>query len=878
MIRPGFKFLGFAGLMALMTASAMAHDGVSVLNAARKAAMAAVDGPGLFHPLADAQAVDSTDLASEKIGVRTGIAANVIVRSRKVAADAQVLNDLVPADLSLVRRKSDLNGAPIRMALFGDADFWVAPSSVERMADGMVVWTGHVVGQAGSSVSLVLNQGRITGDIFVDGHAYKIQTTKDGQVHQVVEVDEAAYAHGPTRHIAQRVNADQDGPITGAAQTAKSSAVIKSAAAAPTTIPIIFAYTATVAANAAAAGQDVRAAIQNAASIVNTVWQNSGVNVTVTPIIVAADSSITDDAGLLLGDHLNYLSGFYAASNTGYAKLRQLRDANGAELVQLIIAGSDSDPSCGVAFVPDRPIPWDGQILTYSTVRYSCIGSTNAHEIGHNMGLNHDRTTDSITDQSVYNVGYYDSVALTRDVMSYSNPCPRCKAQRLYSSPLLTVSGAPLGVAAGGTNPADGVRAVNEDSPLIAAFRTGAVQSPDANQLELAIPLTSTVTAGSTAIANAQPGMLCTPRSTGIGTVWFKHTPSVSGIMSMAISGISGSDVACVFNGTPTGTTTQNAAGSSSTDYYPSELIKTVNPSGAVQLAVPVTAGTPVYVAVNGSNGASAAAISARASTAVPQTGWWYDSNYVGMGFALETAPPADGTTQPRIFLTGFFYRDDGTPNWGIAIGAMSDPTTFTGDLLAVKGGKPFGTAGTTTSTDGSLGKVTLVFSSPTAGKLTWPGGTLNLQRYIFDTNTTDYTVSGTLDSGWYWVANDPGRGFFIEQQGTSLFAAAFQYTSAGVPTWQVVSASKISTGVWQGDLIDSQGGTTPTSTYRKSSLRNTFGTMKFTNFYPSTATYRPLFNSSAPAKFPSTFYSAISLQVQLPGVSAPLTIERFRF
>jgi hypothetical protein len=878
MVRPGFKFLGFAGLMVLMNASAIAHDGVSVLNATRKAALAAADGPGLFHALADAQAADIAAAASDAISTRTGIAANVIVRSRKVAADAHVLSDLVPADLSLVRRKADLNGAPIRMALFSDADFWVAPSSVERMPDGMVVWTGHVVGQAGSSVSLVLNQGRITGDIFVDGHAYKIQTTKDAQIHQVVEVDEAAYAHGPSRHIAPKVNPGQDGPTVGVVQTTKSSAAIKTASSAPTTIPILFAYTATVAANAAAAGQDVRAAIQNAASVVNTVWQNSGVNVTVTPIIVAADSSLVDDAGLLLGDHLNYLSGFYAASNTGYAKLRQMRDAVGAELVQLVIAGSDSDPACGVAFVPDRPITWDAQILTYSTVRYSCIGSTNAHEIGHNMGLNHDRTTDNITDQSVYNVGYYDSVALTRDVMSYSNPCPRCKAQRLYSTPLLTVSGAPFGIAAGGTNPADGVRAVNEDSPLIAAFRTGTINSPDANQLELAVALNAAVTAGSTPIANAQPGMLCTPRSTGIGTVWFRHTPSVTGIMSMAINGISGSDVACVFNGTPNGTTTQSAAGSSSTDYFPSQLIKTVNPSGAVQLAVPVTAGTPVYVAVNGANGTSAAAISAKASTAVPQTGWWYDANYVGMGFALETAPPADGTSQPRIFLTGFFYRDDGTPNWGIAIGAMSDPTTFTGDLLAVKGGKPFGTTGTTTSLDGSLGKVTLVFSSPTSGKLTWPGGTLNLQRYIFDTNPIDYTVSGTLDSGWYWVPNDPGRGFFIEQQGTSLFAAAFQYTAAGVPTWQVVSANKISTGVWQGDLIDSQGGTTPSSAYRKSSLRNTFGPMKFTNYYPSAATYRPLYNSAAPSKFPSTYYSAISLQIQLPGITSPLTIERFRF
>jgi hypothetical protein len=876
----------FALLILGLPSIAPAHDGQSIIYAARRPSLEPPEGPGLIH--AAITAVDAANDANAgtapAIAARTGIAANVIVRSRLVRLDPSVLAGLVPASIPLVQKKAAIAGAPIRLALFGDADFWVSPVSIDRSMQGYVIWNGVVIDHPQSSVSLIQYGDRLIGDVFVDGHAYKIRPSAaktTDPIYEIVDVDENAYRHGPVARVEDSLSHALD-PNPATARSFVQSSPLKNSqtaalASTPVSIPVIFAYSAKTASLAAQLGQDIRAQLLDAANVVNTVWANSGVNAVLVPTIMAADASLVDVPELLAAHHLDYLSGYYVPANDAYAKLRQARDRQGAALLQLIVVGTDTD-TCGMAWQPDRPYGIFAQAQGFSVVGYDCLGTINAHEIGHNLGLSHNRATDNITEQAAYNVGWIDTQALIRDVMSYPNPCPNCIQQRLYSSPLLTVKGRSFGRAAGSTDPSDGVRAVNEDIPAVAAFRPNPVKTPDANQFEYAITLGDQTPAGTAPIALARPTFMCTAQNDGDGAVWFKHVPAVTGIATFAISDLAGNDRSCLFSGAPTGIVKPTPTGAYSPNYHPSMLLSTNNPQGLVQIAVPAIAGQPIYLALNGAAGSDAKPVSVKASTAVPQTGWWYDANYIGMGFALETAPPDDGSTSPRVFLAGFFYRDDGTPNWGIAIGAMSDPATFTGDLLAVKGGRPFGTTGTSTSLDGSLGKVSLVFSSPTTGKLTWPGGTLNLQRYIFDTNPIDYTVSGTLDSGWYWVPNDPGRGLFIEQQGSSLFAATFQYDAKGVATWQVASASKISTGLWQGDLIDSQGGTTPVSSFRKSSLRTNFGTMRFATLYPAKGYYLPLTNPGAPVSFPYVYYSTNYLQIQLPGIATPLSIERFRF
>ncbi len=886
---PGPSAVGASGI----------HDAPGSVWAVRKPPVEPAPGPGLFQSLpksvlATDPAQVSAEQAPQTIADRTGIAANVIIRSRSVKIDSTALAGLVPVTVPLVRAKSDISGPATRFALFGDADIQVVPQSMQRTGDGALVWTGSVLGEPGSSVSLVIKGGAVTGDIFMAGRTFKIRATgspKAGSVHEIIEVDENAYGHGsltnqtPVNHNVDGLMPDgsksDSSSIAGSpkSQSASGSSIptIKAAAAASTNIPVLFAYTPKVASLLAAKGQDVNAVVQNAVSVVNSVWSSSGVNAVVVPTIVASGSDIPDGDIYTLADHLNFISGYYAGPAVGYGKLRQLRDATPTALLQLIVAPGTSESFCGIAYVPSSPVTASDMTTGYSAVRYDCLGTTNAHEIGHNMGLNHDRITDSITSQSVYNVGWIDKVALTRDVMSYPNPCQSCVLQRLYSSPLLTVKGAAFGVPAGGVDPADGVRAVNENISGIASYRPTAIASPDATQIEMAVSLTAASTQGSTPIANAQSGQLCSPKNSTAGTVWFTHTPTVTGTTSFTISNISGSDIICAYPATPRGTVTYNAASSDAPYVYPSLQVQASNANGNLQISLPGTSGVPVYVGVNSLLSGSLPIIG-RAVTAVPQNGWWWDPAYGGIGFALETSASSNGV--PTMFIAGFFYDVSGNPVWGISSGAMTDASTFSGSLSGFSGGNPYGSPTKATTGSTNYGAISLKFTSPTTGTLTWPGGTLNLQRYSVDTKPIDYsgaTGSAGFDSGWYWVKNDSGRGAFVEQMGTSLFAALFQYDSAGRAIWQIVTGSKISNGSWQGALNDFTGGTAPTTAYRPATQRNNFGNATISTSFP-TAGYKVLFNKSAPGSFPSTYYSAYNLSISLPGVASRLTFDRYRF
>jgi hypothetical protein len=862
---------------------ATAHDAAGVQWAMRKPVVAPAAGPGLF------QAVESPAAATQEISsiaMRTGVAANVIMRSRFVTLDQSVVDGLVPSSISVTRAKSAISGPAVRLALFGDADVWAAPQSMQRTADGYLVWVGTIIGEAGSSVSLVIKDGAITGDIFMAGRAFKIVAAAKNQnapVHEIIEVDENAYAHNPTKQTLPDLAANKglmpgettpaQNPSSSVAPAAKTS----TAASGPITIPIQVAYTPNVALAAANRGQDVRALVQNAINVVANVWASSGVNAEPQATIVVSDSDLPDGGNYTLADHLNFLQGFYIGPTASYAKLRQLRDAQGADLIQLIVAPGTGEQFCGIASVPSRPVTTASQFQSFSVVRNDCLGTTNAHEIGHNLSLEHDRITDNITSQTVYNVGWIDKVAATRDVMSYSSACPTCVLQRLYSSPLLTVKGVPFGVAAGGVDPSDGVRAVNESLDAITTYRTGPVNSPDASQIEMAVALTPAAPQGSTSITDAQPSLLCSPNTTGTGTVWFTHKPAVTGTTTFTLTNITGSDRICAYPAPPLGTIKYTSTGSSSPFYYQSIQVQASNAAQLLQFSLPGTAGVPVYVAVNSSTSATKPII-ARAATAVPQNGWWWDPAFPGIGFALETTPTATGA--PNLFLAGFFYDQAGNPAWGVSLGAMTDASTFSGTLAGQTGGAPFGAATRAATGSVNYGAISLRFTSPTTGTLTWPGGVLALKRFSIDSSPVDYSGStggAGFETGWYWINGDSGRGVFVEQMGKSVFGAIFHFNSDGQPTWQIISGAKVSNGSWQGDLTDSANGTTPTSPFRAASLRNNFGKATVSTSFP-TGGYKILYNNAAPDSFPSTYYSAFALSVTLPGVSQRLALERFRF
>ncbi len=71
------------------------------------------------------------------------------------------------------------------------------------------------------------------------------------------------------------------------------------------------------------------------------------------------------------------------------------------------------------------------------------------------------------------------------------------------------------------------------------------------------------------------------------------------------------------------------------------------------------------------------------------------------------------------------------------------------------------------------------------------------------------------LATGWWWNADESGRGFFIERQGDNLFVGGYLYDDDGRATWVVMQGTLISDSEFDGSLLAFSDGQTLTGDYR---------------------------------------------------------------
>ncbi len=109
----------------------------------------------------------------------------------------------------------------------------------------------------------------------------------------------------------------------------------------------------------------------------------------------------------------------------------------------------------------------------FSAINANCQGTARlAHELGHNMGLHHDRYVEAAASSAYYNYGYVNLAGKFRTIMSYPNKCSAygvvCTWITYYSTPLKSYSGRAVGKAAG---TADAARLLRENRIGVAVFR-----------------------------------------------------------------------------------------------------------------------------------------------------------------------------------------------------------------------------------------------------------------------------------------------------------------------------------------------------------------------------------------------------------------------
>ncbi|MEO1513632.1 MAG: M12 family metallo-peptidase [Bacteroidota bacterium] len=143
--------------------------------------------------------------------------------------------------------------------------------------------------------------------------------------------------------------------------------------------------------------------------------------------------------GGILSSDLNYIK--------SDATISAMRDALRADLVALIVPSSSY---CGLAQYNTPPVNSSDINRVFSVTKSSCAldNYSFVHEIGHNLGLRHDRTASNYTSNATCNFGHLIRVnnsVSSRTVMSYGSSCGNCSRVGRYSNNVTETVRLPFG-------------------------------------------------------------------------------------------------------------------------------------------------------------------------------------------------------------------------------------------------------------------------------------------------------------------------------------------------------------------------------------------------------------------------------------------------
>jgi len=319
--------------------------------------------------------------------------------------------------------------------------------------DGSITWVGEVAETGERAVLMLWGSALLTGYFAYKGTIFAVESLGGG-VNAYKEL-----GRGLPDHPAETGRRDNEPiPATMPRQAPPEPAVPafpdderKALEAKNITIDLMLLYTKNAARHYTRDPEDLLAL---AVDETNETFRNSGLG----NIHMRLVHTQLIDYDASAGDQFNHL--YAMVDGVGpFKDVRQLRNEKRADVVGLII---DNPTGCGLAtrIGPDSDD-------AYFVVHHACatITFSLAHEIGHILGVRHDRFIDQSNTPFAYGHGYI-GVTKWRDIMSYNEGCGGCPRIPFWSNPRIMYKGEPTGTPA-----ADSARVILELAERVSKFR-----------------------------------------------------------------------------------------------------------------------------------------------------------------------------------------------------------------------------------------------------------------------------------------------------------------------------------------------------------------------------------------------------------------------
>jgi Metallo-peptidase family M12B Reprolysin-like len=369
-----------------------------------------------------------------------------LVRSRLITINWDMINAL---DVGPGPQKPSAERGALTLNLF--ADYVVRAVLDQREARSRTSFSlmGYIEGVPRSQVTLVLENGVMVGNVRVADSYFQIRYVGAG-LHVVQQIDESRFP--------------PDGePIPVYLPAAKTVPDFDIAATDDGSIfDVMVIYT--PAARAAAGGTMAMNALINLAIVeTNTAYARSGVFPRLR-LVHAEEVAYTES-----GNFSTDLDRLRNPSDGFMDNVHALRNAHGADLVSFIIEGTSL---CGIAYLMLAQSNLF-EAFAFSVVARICATGNYSfgHELGHNMGLQHDRADAPADGVFPFSHGYVAAPHGFRDIMGVAASCGGCMRIQNFSNPNVTFNGFSTGVPHLSPQSADAAASLNATAFTVANWR-----------------------------------------------------------------------------------------------------------------------------------------------------------------------------------------------------------------------------------------------------------------------------------------------------------------------------------------------------------------------------------------------------------------------